>query len=170
MEPIISTNETQREQGRVLINRVFPTRQHILRKDQELISLDNRDKVLFNDGKELIILIKENEVVGTLLLEIAPEAAYISYLTRHPDLPKGSGKILMTFAENRANKLHNKQRIRVSTVYHSECTQQGLVDWYYSLGYRFLLDKPANKNHQLAWELQYREKVYFRYFEKDLTY
>ncbi len=169
MEPILSTTETHREQSRVLINWVLPIRQHILRKDQELISFDNRDKVLFNEGKELIILIKKNEVVGTLLLEIASDAAYISYLTRRPDLPKGSGKILIEFAENRANKMHKKQKIRVSTVYHPECTQQDLVDWYYDLGYRFLQDEPAKKFQQLAWEPRYREKAYFRYFEKALS-
>ncbi len=128
MQIILAVTESQREQSRTLINWIFPMRQPILRKDRELITLEERDQKL--KDKDLIILCTDTNVLGTALLETAEDAAYVSYLTRHPDLPKGYGKQLMTFAENRAKDIHRKRKMRVSTVYHPECHQQDLVDWY----------------------------------------
>jgi hypothetical protein len=101
-------------------------------------------------------------------LTIAPDSAYVSYLTKAPKLSKGYGKDLMNFAENRAKKVHSKNKMRVSTVHHPECDQKSLENWYTEeLGYQFLLTRPSNPQEQQAWKPNYQSSE-FKYFEKNL--
>ena len=112
VEAALAVTESDREQSRALINSVFPAYQYILRQDQELIPLHIRDIVLLGCDRDLIILRKGDEVVGTALLGMATGTAYISYSTRHPKLPKGSGKLLIQFAEHRAHKYVEERKSR----------------------------------------------------------
>lgn len=169
MKPRLAITETEREQSRLLINRVFPERQPILRKDRELISTKNRDSIFFGEGKELIILGNDNVILGTAILGMDNDAAYVIYLTKDPDLPKGAGKLLMTFAENRAKNVHHKKIMRVSIVYHPKCTQKRLEDWYTKeLGFKFYAKQNATPDQQLDWEPEYLPNTYFKFFEKNL--
>ncbi len=164
----IAATEAEREAARILINQTFFISQPILKEECALISLEYRETVLVGENKELLILCIDNKVVGTAVLEIAPDSAYVSYLTRDPSLPKGYGKDLMDFAENRAKKVYSKNKMRVSTVHHLECNQKRLEDWYTKkLGYRFLLTQSSTPEQQQTWKPNCRNAA-FNYFEKNL--
>ncbi len=138
----IASTETDVEQSGVLINTVFAMSQHILRKESELISIEKRDEELSGEIKELLVLRKQSQIVGTVVLQLAHEAAYVVYLTRDTSQRKGIGKTLMAYAEARAKNTHEKKKMRASTVYHPKYPQTKLISWYEAQGYKLLpLDK-----------------------------
>lgn len=146
----------------------MPMYQHILRRDRDLVSLKDRDQKLTGPNKELLIIREGGRVVVTALLECAPDAAYVSHLAKDPELPKGSGKILLKFAEFRARAVYNKQKMRVATVFHPECQQKPLENWYVEQDYQFFRDIAPTPDQRDDWEFPYGEKAFFKYFEKDL--
>jgi len=105
------------------------------------------------------------------LLTLHPNnRAGIRYLTVHPAWQKrGIGTTLLKIAEQRAREVHAKKQIGLTTAYHPCCPQQDLVDWYLKRGYQHVacyFGFPSEFKE--AWKSEFREKAYFKYFEKDL--
>lgn len=167
---IIAITPEDKELARDLINEVFRMFQPILRKDRDLIPIEKLNEELSGKNKELIILHDlQNKVRGAALLNFEQDdIAYISYLATHPTSPRGQGKDLLMYAENRAEKTYHKKKIRLSTVYHPKYPQEKLIVWYLNQNYRFLKIITPTKAQQQAWEPKFQEDTRFKYFEKDL--
>lgn len=165
----IATTSLELEQARRLINEIFLTSQPILKDDCELITPEYLKTLLATKDTELIILCINNKVLGTAVLQIASDAAYVSYLTRDNSLKgRGYGKNLMNFSENRAKKVYFKDKLRISTVYHPKYNQKAIENWYTEkLGYRFLQNQSPKADQQQLWKLEYQAAI-FKCFEKSL--
>jgi N-acetylglutamate synthase-like GNAT family acetyltransferase len=100
---------TYQQQARLLINQVHPKSQHILRTDQEFVSLDAWTQELSSPSRKLLILPNAEGVIGIALLILGQresvDSAEIRYLTVHPDWQKqGIGDKLLKAAEQQAWK------------------------------------------------------------------
>lgn len=166
MQIIKASSESQREQSRLLINEAMPRGQLILKNNIELIAVEDREKELSNN-RELFILEDNNLVMGTVVLQLTENEGYVLYLTRHPEVSKGFGKTLLETAENQAIA-YGKQNIRLSIVYHPECTQQKLEKWYCDQGYQFLCEIQPDAKQKKVWKPCFEEKTVFKYFTKSL--
>ncbi len=54
---VVASDSSQIEEARLLINRIFPLRQYILRRDRELIPLNKSTETLTGKNKELILAV-----------------------------------------------------------------------------------------------------------------
>ena len=165
---------SQQEQARLLINQVHPKSQHILRVDQEFLSVDAWATTLDSSNKELLIFPnKDKAIIGVVLLNLGSEEnvdlADIRYLTVHPDWQKrGIGDMLLKRAEQQAREIYRKKRIGLTTVYHPDCPQEHLISWYQKRGYEFEKEiKPTCAEHEV-WKPEFRQLARFKCFWKDL--
>lgn len=164
------TTETEREEARTLINKVFPKFQPILRTDRELVPLKERDEQLFGPTKELWVLRDQDRIVATVLLHLPKgDVAYVSHLAKYEDQPSGKGRTLLQHVEAHAKENHKKKKMQASTVYCPEiCTQKGLEDWYIDQRYCFSYDLIPTPQQQESWIPEARKTTKFKYFEKIL--
>jgi N-acetylglutamate synthase-like GNAT family acetyltransferase len=166
--------QLQQEQARLLINDVHPKSQHILRTDQEFVSLDTWQKELSSPNTELLIFPNpEKIVIGVLLLTFglgeSVDLADIRYLTVHPDWQKkGVGDTLLKRAEQRSREIYQKKRIGLTIVYHPCCPQEDLIFFYLKRGYKFEKEIEPTKNQQESWKQEFRELARFKIFWKNL--
>lgn len=123
-------NEEQIEEGRKLINKIFPLHQHILRKDRELIPSNKAAEILTGTNRELILAYDQETLVGAVVLGIARDYAWASHLVRDSNASKGVGAEVLKWAEDRAKDTHKRNRMQLSVVSHPDCEQKRLQDWY----------------------------------------
>lgn len=165
--------ESDKNQCRILINRVFRASQLVSRQDCDMISAEELHQELSGEGKEVYMLCQKNTgaLIGTVLLILYKtlDAADVCYLAISPDQRGfGLGTVLMQHIEQRAKTL-GKKVIRLSVVYHPQHTQAKLEQWYIQQGYRYTESQFANEQEKLRWFApEYRDEICFKVLEKRL--
>jgi ribosomal protein S18 acetylase RimI-like enzyme len=131
----IAVTAADREECRELINRSFQ-RHLLVHRQRGMIPPEKSDQLLLGDQKQLIMMEEEDSLVGTLLLELVGESAFIEYLTIVPERQgEGLGKRILQFAEARA-RVAKYTKVGLSVACHPEDRNiHKLLRWYEDLGY-----------------------------------
>ena len=137
-----------------------------------MIPLEKTDQLLLGDQSQLIMMEGGDALVGTLLLELGAEIAFIEYLAVAPEWQgKGLGKRMMQFAETEA-QMAKYTKVGLSVAWHPEDQSiHKLLRWYESLGYVYSetvkLDPESDPMQTI--DPKYVEETSFKYLYKELV-